>query len=275
MVEKNVVITYETLFELLRLEKSREDLQKLDQTFYEDVAVYIVEKRELLKKEIESSSMGFGVEETRIELENVRKILKDLYDRRERKIVTLALNKSKTAMTIVNTSAMLAVEKGFFDSLCMLFDSNRKILMQDRLFGSSSQNTEARIENMQMLIAEQTHQLRIQRSEEERSKQESERSNTLLQESEQASDNPNQDQTTIKEAKDLKSIDFSNRKIAHLFDEKDEQAFVKKVRFLAPIEEIVGPDLQIYGPYQAGIEIDLPKELAVVLIEKKHAEEIQ
>jgi hypothetical protein len=51
-------------------------------------------------------------------------------------------------------------------------------------------------------------------------------------------------------------------------------ANTKKVRFLAPIGEIVGPDLQIYGPYNQGAVIALPSELARVLVEKKQAEDM-
>ena len=37
MDENRIVITYETIFELLRREKEREALQKLENTFLEDV----------------------------------------------------------------------------------------------------------------------------------------------------------------------------------------------------------------------------------------------
>jgi hypothetical protein len=54
----------------------------------------------------------------------------------------------------------------------------------------------------------------------------------------------------------------------------DSSAASRKVRFLAPIEEIVGPDLQIYGPYDEGAVISLPSELVRVLVEKRQVEEI-
>ncbi|MBW2997604.1 hypothetical protein KY349_04655, partial [Candidatus Woesearchaeota archaeon] len=54
----------------------------------------------------------------------------------------------------------------------------------------------------------------------------------------------------------------------------DSSANDKKVRFLTPIGEIVGPDLKIYGPYDEGVVISLPNDLARVLVEKKQAEEV-
>src|SRR3989344_4083177 len=45
MAEKSVVITYETLFELLNRERERPELQKLEQSFFADVVDYLREKR--------------------------------------------------------------------------------------------------------------------------------------------------------------------------------------------------------------------------------------
>ena len=45
-----------------------------------------------------------------------------------------------------------------------------------------------------------------------------------------------------------------------------------KIRFMETIEEIIGPDLQIYGPFETGAVAELPKELATALINKKQAE---
>jgi hypothetical protein len=74
----------------------------------------------------------------------------------------------------------------------------------------------------------------------------------------------NTDSTLLapEEPKDLKSTSFSGEV------EPDTQM----VRLVTSIEEIVGPDLQIYGPYEKGALISLPKELAGALIAKKQAE---
>ena len=45
---KEFNISYTTLFELLRREKDREELQKLQKTFFEDVKSYIQEKQKNL-----------------------------------------------------------------------------------------------------------------------------------------------------------------------------------------------------------------------------------
>ena len=44
-----------------------------------------------------------------------------------------------------------------------------------------------------------------------------------------------------------------------------------RIRILSQLEEIVGPDLEIYGPYDSGNEVEIPSELAEALINKSQA----
>ncbi len=116
---KEVVLTYETLYELLRREKSREELQKLDERFFKDTLNYMREKQQsyddnLTKNDIFSQSER---DKLHIQLANIRKILRDLYDIRERKIINMAINKSRTNSHIVDTQNLLAQEQAMFESL--------------------------------------------------------------------------------------------------------------------------------------------------------------
>ena len=89
----DINITYDLLFDILRYEKSRDDLQKLEDKFYQDVAEYLRSKEEyMISLNISTSER----EITRIQLTNVKKLLSELYERREKKIINLALYKVKT-----------------------------------------------------------------------------------------------------------------------------------------------------------------------------------
>ena len=57
-----VNITYETLFEILRREKNREELQKLDESFFNDVLNYVKEKKQQLN-DLQTKDDLFAVEE--------------------------------------------------------------------------------------------------------------------------------------------------------------------------------------------------------------------
>ncbi len=128
--EKSVNITYETLFELLRLEKAKEELQRLDATFYQDVVNYLKEKHEILK-EIKSSEMFSDVdrESTEKQIMNIKRLLRDLYDRREKKIINMALNKTRANAHIADMQNMLAEERKFFESLVALLEKYRKDIL--------------------------------------------------------------------------------------------------------------------------------------------------
>ncbi len=135
---KEINITYETLFELLRREKNREELQKLDNTFFEDVVNYLKDKKAALDKPKDDL---FAAEERRkadIQFENIKKILKEFYERREKKIMNMAMDMSRISMgalnsEIVDTSAMLDEEKELFDCLVEILNNNRKGILYNIL----------------------------------------------------------------------------------------------------------------------------------------------
>ncbi|MFH1849207.1 MAG: hypothetical protein ABH879_03385 [archaeon] len=114
-----VKINYETLFELLRREKGREPLQKLDKTFYSDVERYLAEKAQRMREQEHKADIFSSAERNsaRNQIDNTRQILHSLYDRRERKIIVMAINNSRMGSNLVDTSALLDEEKRLFGSL--------------------------------------------------------------------------------------------------------------------------------------------------------------
>lgn len=124
---REVNITYETLYELLRREKSREELQDLHQTFFEDVINYLNEKNQILLNTEQKLDLFSSTEreKTKLQLENIKKILKEFYERREKKIINIAINKSRTGSDIIDTSSMLQEEKKLFESLVETLDNSR------------------------------------------------------------------------------------------------------------------------------------------------------
>ncbi len=124
---KDINISYETLFELLRLEKNRDDLQQLHNTFFEDSIAYLKEKKQILDESMVKADLFSATEreKTSNEISNIKKILKELYERREKKIISMALNKSRTSSSIIDTSRLLEEEKRFFDHIVGIMDHFR------------------------------------------------------------------------------------------------------------------------------------------------------
>lgn len=128
MDEKDVNLTYETLFELLMREKSRAELQQLDQNFFEDVVSYLNEKKRTLEEQSSKVDIFSSAEKekTQKQLDNIKKILRDIYEKRENKIINMALSKSKVSDVLIDEAAFVKEEKKFFEQLVMLMDGYRK-----------------------------------------------------------------------------------------------------------------------------------------------------
>ena len=131
MAETN--ITYETLFEILRREKTRNELQKLDSTFYQEVVAYLQEKQKLLeeKKHLQDLFAAEEKKKTEIQVENTIRIIKDLFEKREKKLIEIALDKVKSPDSAIDTSTMLKSEKDMYHNLLSeLGNSRKKVLLR-------------------------------------------------------------------------------------------------------------------------------------------------
>lgn len=123
------------MYDILRNEKKREDLQKLEETFFIDVVSYLQEKNILLQTKKNDSDIFATGERDKLdyELRSIKRILKEIYEKRERKIIDIALNKSKTGSDIIDTSAMLREEKLFYEEILRSLDTYRSGIIH-RLF---------------------------------------------------------------------------------------------------------------------------------------------
>jgi DNA replication initiation complex subunit (GINS family) len=128
------IITYEILYDILRREKSRQELQKLDNNFFDDINKYIRDKKAILE-DLKSKSSIFAkkeIEKTEKELVNIKKIVKEIYDKRESKILQLALSSAVTNKA-QDSSNLLNEEKLIFDNLIRFLKESRESLLNDLL----------------------------------------------------------------------------------------------------------------------------------------------
>ncbi|NQU98686.1 DNA replication complex GINS family protein [Candidatus Woesearchaeota archaeon] len=245
-----VKITYETLFDLLRREKDREELQELDETFYSDVLVYLNQKQSMLEKNGAQSGL-FGAseeEKTRIQIQNIKKIVKELYEVRERKIIRIAVNKSKTGSTLTNTTAMLPTEKTFFNEVLEVLNSNRDSVLKNVLF---FENGEIRVTPKPAPVDE--------KKEDEPPKEEvSEEVEKEEEEKEEPETEPVEKEEEVKQEE--------------AGDDYDEKV---KVKFTGEVPKFLGKKLEVYGPFKEGDEAEVPRIIANILINKGKVEEIK
>lgn len=119
-----VVITYETLYELSRREKQRSELQKLSPNFFKNVLSYLQEKTKIMESQKSKDSV-FSKEaaKTAKDLENTKKIIRDLYEKREHKILELALSDSR--LKEETDTAMLNEEKKLYKEILDILNQYR------------------------------------------------------------------------------------------------------------------------------------------------------
>lgn len=125
-------ITYDKLFEVLRIERTDANLQKLSPTFFSDVRAYLQLKQDSIDKSRSSSDLFAAehVETAQQQIRNATRILTDIYDRRERKIMNLALNKAKAASHPIDTSHLLVEEKALFTQIVSMLAAQRSLVQQ-------------------------------------------------------------------------------------------------------------------------------------------------
>ncbi len=124
--KEEVTITYETLFELLRREKERSELQKLDSAFFANVLRYLKDKQAIIAKQQTDLFSAEEKRKTGEQLDNVKKILKDLYDKREKKIISMAIDKSRNKSSIIDNSVFLKEERELFDNVVKILGMGRE-----------------------------------------------------------------------------------------------------------------------------------------------------
>jgi len=139
-MDKDVIITYETLYEIMRREKFRSELQKLNPEFLEDFINYINEKKSILESQQKKKSIFTSSEtqKTQKQIENTKKIIRELYEKRENKIMQLAMFASRNNDHPI-FQEMLPEEKKFFNELLQLVNNYRINLLYNLIEGKPPQ----------------------------------------------------------------------------------------------------------------------------------------
>lgn len=135
-MDKDVIITYETLYEIMRREKFRPELQKLNREFFEDFIKYVQEKKSILESQQKKKSIFTSSEtqKTQKQIENIKKIIKELYEKRENKIIQLAMFASRNNDNPV-FHEMLEEEREFFQELLGIINNYRRGVLQSLVEG--------------------------------------------------------------------------------------------------------------------------------------------
>lgn len=109
------MITYQDLYNALRLEKYSEPLQKLPKNFIKEIHEYVTEKRSIISRE--GKAFTDAVNKISRQLNNALTIVNELFTIRSKKILNLAMLASKTGITKQDMQNMLLHEKKLFNGV--------------------------------------------------------------------------------------------------------------------------------------------------------------
>jgi len=143
------IITYEALYDILRREKTRQELQKLDSNLFNDINKYVNDKTKILQ-DLKTKSSIFAqkeIEKTEKELNNIKKIVREIYDKREFKILQLALSSVKTRQ-IQEEQSLLPEEKNIFENLISLLKDSREQLLRKLLENEEPKTIKSDLESI-------------------------------------------------------------------------------------------------------------------------------
>ncbi|MCC5994437.1 MAG: hypothetical protein LM587_02510 [Candidatus Aenigmarchaeota archaeon] len=108
------VISFEFLRKILNEERKSQNLTKLPDNFYENVKVYLEEKRKAVRERKDE-----------IELRNIERIVENIFNLRERKIVNFAIMSVRAG---VQPSNLTEDEKIFFNRLVEILKERRTLV---------------------------------------------------------------------------------------------------------------------------------------------------
>jgi DNA replication initiation complex subunit (GINS family) len=233
----DIRITYETLFDLLRREKNREELQTLDPDFYEQVLAYLKEKESALQKKEEALFFSAEKEKLKIQFHNIRRIVKELYERREKKIINIALVKARTGSDIMDLSSLLPSEKKFFNDLVMVFGKYKDDILNNIINLRSGLSQSFAQEETRAAIREVSRQ--------------------------EGSEMPE-----IKGDADDAEENLPPAEVPARFTEDNK----KKIKIIDFLPKFMGKNGEILGPFEKGVIVELDPQIADLLVRKGRAE---
>ncbi len=224
------VITFEFIRDVHRKERDSKslDLQELPENFFPLVQQWLSEKEKLYEAEKNPGVL--------IEIENAKKLLREIISQRQKKIVISALHVLRGGTPPEN---MLPQEEEFFEKILSILNEYRSMIELEITGDFVKEKIEEIRENLSEMRKEAE-----KRYVEEKASESGKREKEIV---------------TEEKVEEVK---------------KPPTEKLIKVRALNNIPRFVDENLNPYGPYKKGDEFELPEEIANILISRKIVESV-
>ena len=241
------LITYDTIRKAHRAEKQEIALQKLPDSFFLAVRGWLDHKQ--------STQKGTA---SLLEIENAKRLLDDLLNRREKKLVIAALH---TIRGDVPPTNMTLDEEKFFDNLVNMLRKTRQDL-REQLFGYDS-IIEEKLESARSAMDE------MKTSDESKSLQNEKKSEELKSDNAEKENNSKNSNAGNETGSGI-VVDGAGEKAGAAAKISN----VTKLKLIADMPSFVDAEMKAYGPFKAGMTAELPNEMAQILLARNVAEKI-
>lgn len=121
------IITFELIRKIQLEEQKVAMLTKLPTNFFHAVSSYLEQKRKLVSDEDRKSAL---------ELRNIERLVEDVFNRRERKIINVAIINARSGLPPENLSED---ERPFYNSIVSLIKNRRNDILRSMLTGKTEE----------------------------------------------------------------------------------------------------------------------------------------
>lgn len=224
------VITYETFRKFQKQERDSDNLQKLPEDFFQSCAEWIKRKSKAYQETQDTMVIK--------ELENVMIIIKDILDRRERKLLMMAMNTVRSDAVPRNLHPF-----------------------EEKYFDCAVENIKKMRENVLKIIKDEASGEEPKKEAEEKL-EESAKQEKIKEEIKEVP------QEKLPKTRQEKSVYEPQEELPKIV----EPPGFKFVRILDEIPKFLGTDGKAYGPFKQDDMVTLEERIAELLVEKGKAE---
>ncbi|MBR9679274.1 MAG: DNA replication complex GINS family protein [Nanoarchaeota archaeon] len=135
-------VNYKIIREIQRAEKENISLTKLEENFVNLIREYLYELAERRSKAKNEKSIFSDelAEQLESEFSNAKKIILDMFERRERKIIMKALTNTRTGAKIVESDNLLKNELEIYNAIKTELENNREKNLKNLLIPKKIEN---------------------------------------------------------------------------------------------------------------------------------------
>ncbi len=223
---------YEDIYEISRNEKFSSDLQELTKEDLRKIKEYFKEKGKGTQSQNQSTNLfaTHNRAKVQIEISNASRVIKDLLERRERKLINRSVFNSRIENSIRDTSNMLEIEEELYDQLIFIIKRFRK-------------GFTATIDNDGNYPSKIMQKLKIREDIDIK--------------------------THFKEGQKTAKKEFKEAIDKQVEKNKEESIDLEEYTITSDTPEFYGPNMNKYGPFITGDKVKLPREVIELLNAQK------